>query len=133
MIFSKLYTISEELRVGVQCSTPCGYQGWEAFGNPMISFASSRALNCVCPISRSMCSVTKLKLGRISGPKSSTHLDMNNAAIAKGKLFDLVLNGNLRIGCVTSNIHLVNAAIATRSVGGHQTQQFISVYWRRMS
>ena len=33
MIFSELYTIREELLVGTQCSTPCGYQGWEAFRN----------------------------------------------------------------------------------------------------
>ena len=33
MIFSQLYTISEELRVGAQCCATCGYQGREAFGN----------------------------------------------------------------------------------------------------
>ena len=29
MIFSKLYTISEELRVGTQCSATCSYQVWQ--------------------------------------------------------------------------------------------------------
>jgi len=33
MIFSKLYTIGEELRVGIQSSTTCGNKRWEAFRN----------------------------------------------------------------------------------------------------
>ena len=49
MIFSKLYTISEELRVGIQCSTTRSYQGWEAVGNPVDQFCQFLCIELCMP------------------------------------------------------------------------------------
>ena len=49
MIFSKLYAISEELRIGIQCSVTCSYQGREAFGNAVDQFCQFLCIELCMP------------------------------------------------------------------------------------
>ena len=49
MIFSKLDTISEKLRVGIQCSTTRSYQGWQAVRNQVDQFCQFLCIELCMP------------------------------------------------------------------------------------
>src|ERR1700733_2549604 len=133
MILSKLDTISEELCVGIQCSAPCSYQGWHAFGNPVYEFCQFLRIELRVPdIEIDVLGYTA-SAGEDFRSKDLQESGYKQSAIAKGKLFDFVLNSNLCIGRVTSNVLLVHQAVATRSIAGRKTQQFFGIHWRRMS
>ena len=132
MVFSKLYAISEELRVRIQSCTTRRNQGWEAFGNKVHQLRQLLGVEMRMPNVQIDMFGHKAQAGKNLRSKDFHASGQKQSAIPQRKLFDFVLNSNLRIRGTSSNILLVNQAIAARSIVGRLTQKLIGIYRRRM-